>query len=321
MERVAIIFASNDRYAILLGVALCSLFENKKGNYPIDLYVVDFGISAKNKERLGILERKYGFTINYIVPDAALFQKMSFADLSKGFYAPPEAFHRVYLGRFLPPDCHRVINLEADMLVRGDIAELFEVGLGGKTIGVVADCYQYQEERRKYLRKLCREINWPLPREGAAYFSVGMLLVDLERWRKRGVEEKLLDVIYKHPDKLYFHENDAFNIVLANDFKELSSRYHLLTEQVAAGGVDKRNSSDPLVVHFVGGGKPWYFFSALPYQSEYVYYANKTPWRKEKYRKLMDVYFAKKYHIYPLAWGVWLVYKKLKSFVQKLFGH
>ena len=108
--------------------------------------------------------------------------------------------------------------------------------------------------------------------------------------------------------------------MFADDFKELSPKYHLLIEQVAAGQGDGRSCPDPLIVHFVGGGKPWYLLSALPYQPEYVYYANKTPWRKEKYRKLMDVYFAKKYHIYPLAWGVWLVYKKLKSFAQKFFG-
>ena len=75
-DTVSVIFASNDNYSMLLGTALCSLFENKKGDYRIKLYVVDFGISAKNKERLGVLEKKYDFVINYVVPAKEIFEKI-----------------------------------------------------------------------------------------------------------------------------------------------------------------------------------------------------------------------------------------------------
>ncbi|MBI2033730.1 MAG: glycosyltransferase family 8 protein [Candidatus Liptonbacteria bacterium] len=313
MEKVSVVFATNDNYAMLLGVALCSLFENKKGDYPISLYVVDFGISAKNKERLETLEKKYGFTINYVLPDKKLYQGLPLGDLSKGFHAPVEAFHRVYLGRFLPPTCRRVINLEVDVVIRGDISELFNVDLGRKTIGAIADCQQ--EERQGHLKKLRKDINWPIASQESAYFSVGMLLVDLELWRKRGIEEKLHRLIYEYPDKLRYHEQDALNLVFAGDYRELGIKYNLIAAAIPIGAYPY-NEPDPLVVHFAGGGKPWYFLSALPYQPEYVYYINKTPWKRRKYRKIMDIYFAKKYGIYPVVWGVWIIYKRLKTFIR-----
>ena len=315
MEKVSVVFATNDNYAMLLGVALCSLFENKKGDYPINLYVVDFGISTKNKERLGTLEKKYRFTINYVLPDAELFQRLPLADLSKGFHAPVEAFHRVFLAHFLPSNCHKVINLEVDVIIRGDIAELFSVDLGEKTLGAAADCEQ--EKRRGHLKNLRKDINWPMTSQESAYFSVGMLLIDLKLWRKRGIEEKLRGLIYKHPDRLRYHEQDALNLVLAGDYKELGIKYSFIAAAIPVGAYPHKEP-DPLVVHFAGGGKPWYFLSALPYQSEYIYYVNKTPWKNKKYRKFMDIYFAKKYRIYTVAWGVWSIYKRLKTFIRRL---
>lgn len=315
METVTVVFSTNDSYSMLLGVALCSIFENKKGDYPINVYVVDFGISTKNKKRLGTLEKQYGFTINYVIPDAKIYRGLPLADLSKGFHAPVEAFHRVFLAHFLPPDCRKIIDFDVDVIIRGDIAELFNADLGGKVLGATPDCEQ--EERQAHLKKLREDIKCPAPPRESAYLSVGVLLVDLEVWRKSGTEEKLRELIYKHPDKLRYHEQDALNLVLAGDYKELGVKYSLIAAAIPIGAYP-HNEPDPLIVHFAGGGKPWYILSALPYQPEYLHYINKTPWKNEKYRKFMDIYFAEKYHIYPLAWGVWSMYKRLKRWVLNL---
>jgi len=306
MEKVTVVFASSDYYAMLLGVALCSLFENKKGEYPISVYVIDSGISAANKERLGILEKRYGFAINYVTPDKQLFDEIPIADLSKQYYLPIEVYYRIAFARLLPATCRKLIYLDVDIAVRGDIAELYNVDLAGQTIGAVADCHP--DEKHEHLKRMCRDFQVPeIPNE-FVYFNSGMLLINLDLWRKHGIEEKLFKVIRENPDKLSYHDQDALNIVLLGDCKELPAKYNLLTEQAS-----ELNESNPLIVHFVGGGKPWYILSALPYQREYIYYVKKTPWKNKKYRKFMDIYFAKKYHLYPIAWKVWSAYKKFKS--------
>ena len=305
-DTVSVIFASNDNYSMLLGTALCSLFENKKGDYRIKLYVVDFGISAKNKERLGVLEKKYDFVINYVVPAKEIFEKIPRILRFNIDYAPIEIYHHIFLARFLPPECRRVIDFDVDVVIRGDVAELFNTDLNGKALGAVADCRQ--EEKWTYLKRLRENINWPVEQEPLVYFNAGVVLVDLALWRKRKIEEKLLRLLREYPDKLWYLEQDPLNIVFLGNYRQLPMKYNFLV-----GQFDERDCPDPFAVHFVGGGKPWYFFSALPYQPEYIYYVNKTPWKNEKYKKVMDTYFAKKYHIYPLAWGVWSAYKKLKK--------
>ncbi|MEY4731165.1 MAG: hypothetical protein RL681_111 [Candidatus Parcubacteria bacterium] len=299
-ETVAVVFSSDDTYAMLLGVALCSLFENKKGDYPIHVFVIDGGISAKNKERLGILKKRYNFAITYVIPDKRLFASIPVVHL------PLEAYYRIAIGRMIPSTYRRAVYLDCDVIVRKDIIELFTADLAGKTVGAVADCLQ--DVRKRHLEKLCRSIALLEIPEKLTYFNSGVLLIDMERWREREIEEKLFAFICRHPE-LWAADQDALNIVLLGDRTILAATYNLLAEFA-----HEQNEKDPLIVHFVGGGKPWYLLSALPYQSEYVRYANKTPWKKEKYRKLMDVPFAKKYHLYPIVWSLWTAYKKTKGY-------
>ncbi len=308
MQNITIVSYSNDSYAMLLGASLCSLFENKKGDSPVDVYVIDSGISEENKNRLHVLEQKYKFKIQYIFPDKQFFDKIPLEKLASYYPLPMENYHRLSVGRFLPSTCHRIINLDADTVILGDISEFFQVDLEGKTIGAVMD--GSPEEKSEHFKKLCASVGqFELP-ANSVYFNSGILLVDMDLWRKNNVEEKLLHLISEHASKLSYHDQDALNLVLLGDCKELPPKYNLL-----AATTDSIPASDPLIVHYVGGGKPWYFLSALPYQSKYIYYINKTPWKNRKYRKFMDIYFAKKYHLHPIAWGIWSVYKKIKNLI------
>ena len=61
MRQINIIFSSDDNYAQHLGVVLCSIFENKKENYKVNIYIIDGGISDINKNKLALLEKIYLF--------------------------------------------------------------------------------------------------------------------------------------------------------------------------------------------------------------------------------------------------------------------
>ena len=302
MEPVTLAFSSNDNHAMLLGVALCSIFENKKGDYPVQVFVMDGGISIKNKERLAVLERRYRFAIAYVQPDARLFEGIEAGDRSIA------AFYRTVIDRLLPVDCRKVIYADCDVIFRGDVAELFYIDLGGKTVGVVMD--DPQVWWREHIKKLCKRFHIPTTEDELWYFNSGVMLIDLDHWRKKNIGENLLRFIKTHPDALWVADQDPLNVVLFGDRKKLSARYNFLPVPV-----NSQSGTDPLIVHFAGGSKPWYVLSALPYQPDYVRYANMTPWKQEKYRKFIDVFFARKYHFYTVAWWAWGQYKKIRGIV------
>ncbi len=312
MGKSALVFSSSDAYALLLGVALCSIFENRKSYHPFDVFVIDGGISSRNQQRLNVLEKRYGFTITYLVPDKHFFENLLATELPQaGYYLPVEVYYRLAIGRILPKEYSRALYLDCDIVVKGDLAELLNFDLEDKVLGAVADCFQ--DLREKHLKRLCQNVGLTEIPKKLVYFNSGILLVDLNLWRKKEIETKLFSFISKNSHKLWAADQDALNIVLLYDFRQLPDKYNFIAEQ--ASGYQESN---PFIIHFAGGSKPWYFFSALPYQSEYLYYASKTPWKNRKYRKPMDIFFAKKYHIYQLMWGVWSVYKKIKKSLAKI---
>jgi lipopolysaccharide biosynthesis glycosyltransferase len=317
MEPVTLAFSSNDNHAMLLGVALCSIFENKKGDYPTQVFVMDGGISKKNKQRMQVLEKRYSFKIKYIVPDIKLFSGIP-TDAR-----PIPAYYRIAIGRMLPADCHKALYMDCDVVVKGDIGELFAIDLGDKTVAAVAD--QPQDFWVPRLKKMCGELGMlsdvameqyrGLSDEALfRYFNSGVMLINLDRWRARDIERQLFEFIRKNPDKLWVADQDPLNIILFRDWQELPVKYNFLPPPTRIS-----EEKHPVIIHFAAGDKPWYLFSALGYQRDYVYYANKTPWRRVKYRKLMDIHFAKKHGVYPVAWGIWKAYKNTKQWLVSPF--
>lgn len=59
-NQICIVYASDDRFAEILGVSLVSLFEQSRDAANILVYILDSGISDANKERLLTVFADYG---------------------------------------------------------------------------------------------------------------------------------------------------------------------------------------------------------------------------------------------------------------------
>lgn len=270
-----LLLSSDDNYTFLLGTALCSFFEHNKG----DVYVFDGGISEKNKERLGVLEDKYEFKINYLIPPS-IFERFPIKSWSTAMY------YKFLLGRIPAP---RVLYLDCDVLIRKNIQELFDVDLHGNIIGAVKDAWPLMREN------FTTRFEIPTP----MYFNAGVFLINLDLWRKDGIEDKLFKFARENAEKLEYPDQDVLNAVLWDKCLDIDLKYNFRPEL---------DNGEPTIIHWASA-KPWYRFSGVPYQNEYINCLDKTPWKKEKYRKLMNATFVRKYHMERPARFVWNSYK------------
>ncbi|KAG8213381.1 nucleotide-diphospho-sugar transferase [Butyriboletus roseoflavus] len=132
-------------------VTLRSIAENVQGN--ISLYIIDCGLVADDKQKIE--------TSLPIRPDITLL----FIDL------PPNAiasklgtpWARVDVMKCLPVE--RAIYLDADVLVRKDLRELWNTDLGGHSLAAVPNIGRHRGVRRD------------------GHFNSGVLLLDLTRTR------------------------------------------------------------------------------------------------------------------------------------------
>jgi lipopolysaccharide biosynthesis glycosyltransferase len=269
METINIIFSSDDNYAQFMGVALCSIFENKKAEYKIDVYVLDGGISNENMRRLKILEGRYNFRIIYLKVNLNIFK-----DFYVSKYITQATYFRILIPSLLP-DINKVLYLDCDVIIMGDIFELYSVDIENYFFAAVAD---YFSENTRNI-----ELNMPL---GSTYFNAGVMLMNLGEWRDRNISFDIINFIKKNPEKLKLFDQDALNAIMWDKYLNISLKYNYVTSLLNKDYLGLRKEiSEILIIHYAGG-KPWHYFDRNPLNKYYFKYLKKTPWKGKNYTDL-----------------------------------
>ncbi len=193
----------------------------------------------------------------------------------------------------MPEWVNKILYLDCDIVVLNDIQDIFNENLNGKIIGAVP--HYITEDSVKSAKRI------GLKNE-RGYFNSGVLLIDLDLWRKSKTQEECLDFIIKNPEKIKLADQDVLNYVFEDDYQILPWKYN-----------STDGSGDNIYVRHFVDAKPWYRFTTIKFQKKWVSYINETPWKNKKYKKFMHISFAETYHLYPVLWA-----KKIKSFINSI---
>ena len=194
------------------------------------------------------------------VMDDAPDKQAGFDDRSDYGVASTATYRRVFLPELLP-ELDRVIYIDADTVVPGDLRALWNTDLAGKAIGAARDPWMVTNE----------VIRGEFP---DGYFNAGVMLADLAAWREHEVTARSLDHIARLRDNAwqaggsaldYRFEQTPLNYAAKGDWTEISARWNcttLLTPRIARDlGYSEEELSrvldDPGVVHLLAGHKPW----------------------------------------------------------------
>jgi lipopolysaccharide biosynthesis glycosyltransferase len=124
-----VIYASDDGYAWLMGVSMVSLFENNRECKEINVYLFGDKIKPENEEKLYLAAKQYDRKLEIIdVNKLKLPEK-----LYSGRY-PKSAFSRLFAFDLLPQNIDRVLYLDCDIIVDGNIEELYNQKMENKII-------------------------------------------------------------------------------------------------------------------------------------------------------------------------------------------
>lgn len=164
--------------------------------------------------------------------------------------------YRLGLEQLAPSDCERILYLDADITVLGDIRALWSTDLDGRAIGAVADSllgHKYPDVPFHH--------RWGLP-EGT-YFNAGVLLIDLAKVRAEKAFSRAMKFVAEHDHDLPFNDQDALNWTFWNAWRPLSPVWNVQRPQAAfwearelPAEMQLRGRA-PLIVHYTGPEKPW----------------------------------------------------------------
>lgn len=197
-------------------------------------------------------------------------------------------YYRLIIDQLLPEDVKYAAYLDVDMLVLGDIRNLFDQHkLEGKVLGAVLDIGINYVEEGKDEQAYIYDYYKDNPAEFIKisklnYFNAGMLLINLQEWRNQHITHKSLECA--QTVELKFHDQDILNYVCKDRvelldlswnvqnpifyllYNEKSGRYdtihmfaqniHLMSNLTEANYVEKC-FCHPQILHYTSF-KPWH---------------------------------------------------------------
>lgn len=173
----------------------------------------------------------------------------------------PLNYARIYLADLIPNTVKRVIYLDSDLIVVDDIAKLWGVNLEGKVLAAPEYCHanftMYFTDRFWSDQSLSCTFEGRRP----CYFNTGVMVVDVERWRRLGLTQKVEEwmAVQKRKRIYVLGSLPPFLLVLAGNIKAVDHRWN----QHGLGGDNIRGKCRSLhpgpisLLHWSGKGKPW----------------------------------------------------------------
>jgi lipopolysaccharide biosynthesis glycosyltransferase len=241
---------------------LTSLLENATNRDLIKIFIIDGKISEENKNKLNEVVNRYGNEITFLSPKNKLFKVLP--KNSTIGYITKETYFRLGLPRLLDKKIKKVLYLDCDLIVKGDISELWKVKIKNHYLAAVDESCLFDSQRKKILVSELR-----LTRN-SPYFNAGVLLLNIDKWRKNKVTTRILKYLQKRP-ALRFMDQDALNVVLYKKWLQLDYKWNYTTYHWKV-----LPDVEPSIIHFCGWNKPWN--SDIRYKEDYFKYLELSNW-------------------------------------------
>ncbi len=256
-SRLAIASAVDQFYVLPLAVMLESLKQHLRPSLHPELYLIHAGIPQSSLAVISSIIETHPIMLSEAQLNAA----------PRDPRFPREAAVPLLLPEILPDGLERILFLDADMLVLGDVANLWETSIDQHTVAAVADSAVPLCSASRGVK------GWRamgIPRD-APYFNGGVLMIHIGRWRERGVTRRAHQYLETTREPIDFLHQEALNAVLWDDWKRLDPCWNLLASR--AGRPYDRTASkawqQPGIVHFAGRMKPWRAPIGGPFSAPY----------------------------------------------------
>ena len=281
-----IVYASDDKFAEILGVSMVSLYENSKDMDDIVVYLLDSGITDENKQKLLSVCKSYRRSDVIFIPAKNISEKLSMnVAVDRGSLSQ---YARLFVSSDLPQELSRVLYLDCDIIVKKSIRELWNLDLQGKTIGALMDAFS-----KHYRANIDLEPD-------DIMFNSGVMLINLKKWRRDNVEDRLLKFIAAKNGRIQQGDQGALNAVLSREtycfeprFNSVTIFYDFTYEEMLIYrkppkfySEEKVNEAveNPSVIHFTTSflsKRAWMKGCKHRYADEWLKYKKTSPWKDE----------------------------------------
>lgn len=292
-DSINIVFGTNNNYAKYLTVALNSLIEKTSANRFYDIIILETDVKENLKQLIkSLAENKANISIRFVNTEE-IFKSLESKNLFCHIYFTKEMYLRLFIPDILQ-DYEKALYIDCDTLIQADVAELFDIDLDDNYIAAVKDfntivnVKHYQKINYYYSQVL---------KFGVLdnYFNSGVLVMNLNEFRRINLIEKTLELLSIHKELLY-PDQDLLNIICKNKVKILESGWNYVFSVNSSLIYDNyfiplaiewaQGLANQKIIHYLSENKPWKC-PELGYSDIWWFAAKKTL----LYQDLLKEYF------------------------------
>lgn len=278
---VSVVCAADEGYVMPLATMVFSLIEQLSSDCRLRLFVIDGGITPSSREKLCQTINPNRATIEWITPSPNLIQRVS--QLKTSGHIAISAYYRILIPDLLPQDIDKVIYLDCDLIIRGNLRGLWNQDLGDNYLLAVQDMGIETVSSKDGLLNY-QDLGLS---PNQKYFNSGVLLLNLPKWRSTNLAWRTIEYIETNRRFIRFHDQDGLNAVIAGDWGEMHPMWNQTPdiyrnwrnweESVFSEEVYNVARYAPKIIHFASSEKPWNTF-IHPNRDLFYHYLDKTPW-------------------------------------------
>lgn len=272
-EPINICMSFDDNYSAHGDAVITSLIKNAHPQQQINIYILhDEKLSRTNQSILKRSENK-NVHIHYILIDKKLF---NYLPLNRE-YISLNTYYRLVIQDILPKTVKKIIYIDSDVIVYGNIAELWQEPLQDMCVGAVLDEGGTLQSRRLSL-------------EDNNYFNAGIMIFDVEKIKEefKDIFKTYFENFYKNRDIITLQDQDILNITFAEKTKIIPLRWNVNTRMLDYNNLDYKYSIKEAeaalqnigIIHYTDRKKPWKITCNHPLRSLYWQYRNKGNYSK-----------------------------------------
>lgn len=291
-----ILYTTDDAFIPQVAASICSVCVNNKSIKNICFYLMSLNVSQENEEKLqefveSFSEKDRSRSIVFI----ELNEIDSYFDYeidTKGWN--PIVLARLLLDNLLPENVRRVLYLDGDTIVRRSLKKLWNTDMGESSIGACVEptCSKKRKEK--------------LGLTGCPYYNAGVLLIDMDNWRKYNTGKQILKYYQKNRKSLFANDQDAINGSQRGWIYTLPPTYNyhntydiylyfFYKQYLDFSFISKKNlakiKKNPVIIHYLGEERPWRKGNTHRFKADYEKYLSMTPWKDAPMEKGWEIYF------------------------------
>ncbi len=265
LEEIPIFFAIDDQYTPFLVVAINSLIENASKDYKYLIKVLHTNVQEEHMKQTKKYESE-NVDIEFV--DLSYYiEKVKDKLYTRDYYT-----NTTYFRLFLPelyPQYDKALYLDSDIIVLGDISQLYNTDMGTNLIVAAPDdIIQYNKVFQDYAELVVGVGKYQ------NYFNAGVLLMNLDELRKFKFEENFLYLLSTVKFSVA-QDQDYLNRLCKGRTKLISHDWNVMPYVN-----NETKPEDIKLIHYNFAYKPWHF-EDVTYNEYFWEYAKKTEFYDE----------------------------------------